>query len=59
MGEYKSYDSFMGDIFYNAFTMSGIPTKLFGIINIYSIDIYNKVRMGKYYSDMFAIHSGL
>jgi hypothetical protein len=39
-------------------TYISIATKLFEVIKIRLIEAYNKVRTGKYYSDMFSIQSG-
>jgi hypothetical protein len=55
----KVYDSVKRKVLYNFLIEFGIPTKLLNLTKMCRNETYNRVRLGKYLSDMFPIKNGL
>ena len=55
----KAYDSVRREVLYNILMEYGIPKKLIRLIKMCLTETYNKVRVGKNFSDKFPIRNGL
>jgi len=49
----KAYDSVMRTVLYNILTVFGIPMKLVRLIKMFLNEIFSRVRVSNYLSDMF------
>jgi hypothetical protein len=55
----KAYDSFRREVLHSIITDFGISMKLVRLIKMCLNEIYCKVHIGKYLSDMFPLQRGL
>jgi hypothetical protein len=54
----QAYDSVRRGALYNILIDFGIPMKLVRLINICLNETYSRIRVDKYWSDMFSIRKG-
>ena len=55
----KAYDSVRRDVLCNITVQFGIHMKLVRLIKMCLTEMYSRVRVGKHWSDMFAVRNGL